>query len=656
MKLSLASVDHFYSVFDPLMIYANEALGLNEPIFRANGDMNCDVRSKVSFEVWRDTSIIEEFADINPAGLSKRDLDVLRSWRTVLFEPMPYRVRPDGATEFLYEGHLFVPCGLTCEISQMLKSDMGVAELALLPFDGRVVFGTAISEFPISIGPGMRAIFEKDFSEASVKGNTISSAVTFETTAPLLRAQAFHAEAEKLIEDTEYDLNPPTSFPGVHRGPLADIDPSKHEELIEAEIARSLVDDLSGMNIPAPAENLRSRCSKKPEASDFATLAAMEKNSALENALRGLGARRSSGMNKAQLVDCVAKMLDDSQAKVGWLLHDIPSGHFPFLKRLVEEGRIELKYDEVKSLADVMRQEPLLAYWFDRGDCAVCVMPDKVREVLVHYDIDAELARQRQIDDLVNVAELLTQTRGIVSFEDAVFEYNRLYPENGLDYADQVKTLFEQVQNRFLSCEIFVTFEGDHDAYLVDGTLLDQREKVDGKLRVCHGICVGELGMLENLLDEQRKTDPWPLPDNLVQAKELDRWALTLPSARAFVQFLNENIPDGEDDYLFADDVFSEIVMYAPMGIEATFLVQMLADRGLDFDDMRHMNVMLGKLFNLINDLPCWPNNGWSPSSLHAQATGKPEFRNEDGSVMKIGRNDPCPCGSGKKYKKCCGR
>jgi len=24
-------------------------------------------------------------------------------------------------------------------------------------------------------------------------------------------------------------------------------------------------------------------------------------------------------------------------------------------------------------------------------------------------------------------------------------------------------------------------------------------------------------------------------------------------------------------------------------------------------------------------------------------------------STSKIGRNDPCPCGSGKKYKKCCG-
>lgn len=23
---------------------------------------------------------------------------------------------------------------------------------------------------------------------------------------------------------------------------------------------------------------------------------------------------------------------------------------------------------------------------------------------------------------------------------------------------------------------------------------------------------------------------------------------------------------------------------------------------------------------------------------------------------VKVGRNDPCPCGSGRKYKKCCGK
>ena len=44
---------------------------------------------------------------------------------------------------------------------------------------------------------------------------------------------------------------------------------------------------------------------------------------------------------------------------------------------------------------------------------------------------------------------------------------------------------------------------------------------------------------------------------------------------------------------------------------------------------------------------------GANKSSVDSEKLeGKP--RNEEGD--KIGRNDPCPCGSGKKYKKCCGK
>lgn len=38
--------------------------------------------------------------------------------------------------------------------------------------------------------------------------------------------------------------------------------------------------------------------------------------------------------------------------------------------------------------------------------------------------------------------------------------------------------------------------------------------------------------------------------------------------------------------------------------------------------------------------------------SFSEVATGKPRPITRPGS--RIGRNDPCPCGSGKKYKKCC--
>lgn len=39
------------------------------------------------------------------------------------------------------------------------------------------------------------------------------------------------------------------------------------------------------------------------------------------------------------------------------------------------------------------------------------------------------------------------------------------------------------------------------------------------------------------------------------------------------------------------------------------------------------------------------------PDCSHGGCGGGTYVRSEP----KIGRNDPCPCGSGKKYKKCCG-
>ena len=37
-------------------------------------------------------------------------------------------------------------------------------------------------------------------------------------------------------------------------------------------------------------------------------------------------------------------------------------------------------------------------------------------------------------------------------------------------------------------------------------------------------------------------------------------------------------------------------------------------------------------------------------------ASGQPIVRKPVVKAVKVGRNDPCPCGSGKKYKKCCGQ
>ena len=40
------------------------------------------------------------------------------------------------------------------------------------------------------------------------------------------------------------------------------------------------------------------------------------------------------------------------------------------------------------------------------------------------------------------------------------------------------------------------------------------------------------------------------------------------------------------------------------------------------------------------------------PAESVPDGSAPPAARRSD----KVGRNDPCPCGSGKKYKKCCGQ
>ena len=43
------------------------------------------------------------------------------------------------------------------------------------------------------------------------------------------------------------------------------------------------------------------------------------------------------------------------------------------------------------------------------------------------------------------------------------------------------------------------------------------------------------------------------------------------------------------------------------------------------------------------------------PDSAEAVAEAETKVKTVVREAPKIGRNDPCPCGSGKKYKKCCG-
>lgn len=74
----------------------------------------------------------------------------------------------------------------------------------------------------------------------------------------------------------------------------------------------------------------------------------------------------------------------------------------------------------------------------------------------------------------------------------------------------------------------------------------------------------------------------------------------------------------------------------------------------LKFDKVKLYKNMVAARADWLYELPQW-------SDIFDEATKKALYLEEkkSGTIIKekkIGRNDPCPCGSGRKYKQCCGK
>lgn len=60
---------------------------------------------------------------------------------------------------------------------------------------------------------------------------------------------------------------------------------------------------------------------------------------------------------------------------------------------------------------------------------------------------------------------------------------------------------------------------------------------------------------------------------------------------------------------------------------------------------------MLSVLVRCIYEMRQW----WQAHAAAQSNAARAQTSPAPTSIAKVGRNDPCPCGSGKKYKKCCG-
>jgi hypothetical protein len=88
---------------------------------------------------------------------------------------------------------------------------------------------------------------------------------------------------------------------------------------------------------------------------------------------------------------------------------------------------------------------------------------------------------------------------------------------------------------------------------------------------------------------------------------------------------------------------------------------EQLLREGLSIVDVRDRAELEGRLADLCKDRG--PNEGATEfrpqakaaAALETRGTSTPAPVRQPVTRQKIGRNEPCPCGSGKKFKRCCG-
>ena len=126
---------------------------------------------------------------------------------------------------------------------------------------------------------------------------------------------------------------------------------------------------------------------------------------------------------------------------------------------------------------------------------------------------------------------------------------------------------------------------------------------------------------------------------------------------------LDDRTPEGKEfwlDYFQREKAIYEKILENPVEIEDSLFVPNKVDE-LEEDSQVALGYDPEKLY--MNMVDC--NAEWLYTLPQWDKILTPERRKELYKIQKssktivkppkVGRNDPCPCGSGKKYKKCCG-
>lgn len=255
---------------------------------------------------------------------------------------------------------------------------------------------------------------------------------------------------------------------------------------------------------------------------------------------------------------------------------------------------------------------------------------------------------------------IFTHDGPIYKVIDYIISLAHLY---GLVHKDKVLEIYN-MQNKDMVDEELINFH--MKKYL--GDFNDNFVEIHGDYFVHESIM--EFDVFEEQLNH-RIGKPFYIPEQEELLKYIDDNYIEINKEyNDLLKYVTKNIFDGDKEE--AEMLVENIQDCCQQDFSPAEIFDLFNDRDISFKDEKQVNDVIQLIMDLANHTRIWENNGFTPNEIF-ELMEKPNLRPlpksdfmggsrpnlvsiPGGKSKKIGRNDPCPCGSGKKYKKCCGK
>jgi preprotein translocase subunit SecA len=177
--------------------------------------------------------------------------------------------------------------------------------------------------------------------------------------------------------------------------------------------------------------------------------------------------------------------------------------------------------------------------------------------------------------------------------------------------------------------------------------------------------CIIEFDEFDSLL-AQKSNKPYYVPEKQELLKYVDDFYFEKTKEyMALNNYVKVKLVNG--DQVKADAICEEIQGSSHVEFDMQNILSSLRTWDIELSGIDQLNEFIGLVSEFVNNMRIWENNGFTPREIfnkYEKHSMKPlprgPFDPDATNVIdlstrkKIGRNDPCPCGSGKKFKKCC--